>query len=250
MIILKTKEQIEGIRKSCQLAAKTLKHLDQYMIPGITTLEINDIADKFIRDNGAIPAPLNYRGYPKATCISVNEVICHGIPNNRKLENGDILNVDITTILDRYYGDTCRMYTVGEISPEAKKLLEVTQNALNIGIEEVKPGSRIGNIGAAICDYAESQGYSVVYQFCGHGVGLKFHEDPQINHDAHRGTGAVMTPGMIFTVEPMLNEGVAEAVILEDHWTAVTADRKLSAQYEHTVLVTKTGYEILTKLEE
>lgn len=245
-IIIKTPKQIEGIRNSCVLAAKTLKHLEQFIVPGVTTGEINDIADSFIRDNGATPAPLNYKGFPKSVCTSVNEVICHGIPGDRKLLDGDIINVDVTTILDGYFGDTCRMYSVGEVSEAAQRLMSVTKKCLEIGIDQVKPNNRFGQIGHEIKKYANSEGYSVVWQFCGHGVGLKFHEDPQVNHADHRHSGPRMLEGMTFTIEPMINEGVANAIILEDAWTACTADNRLSAQYEHTVLVTKTGCEILT----
>ena len=245
-IIIKTEKQIEGIRKSSRLAAKTLKYLEPLIVPGITTGEINDLAEKFIRDNGATPACLNYRGFPKAVCTSVNEVICHGIPGDRALKEGDIINVDVTTILDGFYGDTCRMYAVGQVSESAQKIMDTAKKCLEIGIAQVRPGNRFGNIGHEIRKYATSQGYSVVWQFCGHGVGLKFHEDPQVNHADQKDNGPRMKEGMTFTIEPMINEGVAEALILEDHWTAITSDHKLSAQYEHTVLVTKTGVEILT----
>jgi methionyl aminopeptidase len=248
-IIIKSPEQIEGIRKSCQLAADTLDYLEQFVKLGVTTQQINDEAEKFIRSHGAIPAPLGYHGFPKAVCTSMNEVICHGIPNSEDvLEEGDIINVDVTTILNGYFGDTCRMYTVGEISNEAKELLSVARDCLEIGIAQVRPGSKFGNIGKAISDYARSRGYSVVHQFCGHGVGLKFHEEPQVHHDDRQFMDIEMKPGMIFTIEPMINAGVAEAVIdSRDKWTARTKDGKLSAQYEHTVLVTDSGVEILTK---
>jgi methionyl aminopeptidase len=248
-IIIKSPEQIEGIRKSCQLAADTLDYLEQFVKPGVTTQQINDEAEKFIRSHGAIPAPLGYYGFPKAVCTSMNEVICHGIPNSEDvLEEGDIINVDVTTILNGYFGDTCRMYTVGEISNEVKELLSVARDCLEIGIAQVRPGSKFGNIGKAISDYVRSRGYSVVYQFCGHGVGLKFHEEPQVHHDDRYFMDIEMKPGMIFTIEPMINAGVAEAVIdLRDKWTVRTKDGKLSAQYEHTVLVTDSGVEVLTK---
>lgn len=246
-IIIKTQKQIDGIRNSCRLAAKTLKYLEPFVVPGVTTGEINDLAEKYIRENGAIPAPLNYKGFPKSVCTSVNEVICHGIPGDRKLQEGDILNVDVTTVLEGYYGDTCKMYAVGKISEAAQRLLDVTKKCLEIGVAQVRPGNRLGNIGYNIARYANLQGYSVVYQFCGHGVGLQFHEDPQVNHIDRKDTGPEMRPGMVFTIEPMINAGVAEALVLEDQWTAVTADNKLSAQYEHTVLVTPDGHEILTE---
>jgi methionyl aminopeptidase len=247
MIPIKTPEQIEGIRKSSQLAAKTLVYLEQFAIPGVSTEEINNKADEFIREHGAIPACLGYKGFPKSICTSLNEVICHGIPSpNAILKEGDILNIDVTTILDGYYGDTCKMYEIGEVSDKCKRLLRITKACLERGIAEVGPDKHFGNIGAAIAQHAESARYSVAYQFCGHGVGLEFHEQPQVYHVAKRNTGELMKPGMTFTIEPMLNEGVPEALILEDRWTAQTKDGKLSAQYEHTILVTETGYEILT----
>lgn len=248
MIRIKNEEQIEGIRKSCVLAANTLNHIAPLVLPGVTTDFINNEAETYIRDHGAIPAPLNYKGYPKATCISLNEVICHGIPDERVLREGDILNVDVTTILNGYFGDTSTMFGLGEVSEEAKKLMVVTLKCLELGIAEVKPGNRTGNIGYAIQKYASSYGYSVVRQFCGHGVGLEFHEEPQITHIAPRDTGPVMRPGMIFTIEPMINQGLPGAIVdAHDRWTARTEDNKLSAQYEHTVLVTSNGFEILTQ---
>ena len=240
-------KQIEGIRKSCKLASNTLKHLTQYVQAGITTDELNHLADTFIRQNGAIPAPLNYLGFPKETCISVNEVICHGIPGPYKLKEGDIVNVDVTTILDGYYGDTSTMFTIGKISEDAQHVLNVAKKCLEIGIRQVRPGNYFGNIGWEISRYTTLQLCTVVYQFCGHGVGLHFHEEPQVPHIAPQNSGEKMKPGMIFTIEPMINLGTPEAVIDEnDKWTARTADGKLSAQYEHTILVTKHGYEILT----
>lgn len=248
MIYLKNYKQVEGIRKSSMLAAQTLKHIATFVKAGVTTGFLNDEAERFIRENGAIPAPLGYRGYPKATCVSVNEVICHGIPSDRVLKDGDILNVDVTTILDGYYGDTSTMFAVGEISSDAKKLLEVAKQCLHIGVQQVKPGNYLGNIGYEINRYAVKNGCSVVYQFCGHGTGLEFHEDPQICHVADRNTGMKLRKGMIFTIEPMINLGHPDAIINEaDGWTASTIDGSLSAQYEHTVLVTPKGVEILTR---
>lgn len=249
-IIIKTPEQIEGIRKSCKLAADTLQMLDEEIKEGINTEQINTLAETYIRDHGAIPAPLNYHGFPKSVCTSINEVVCHGIPDQTILKEGDVVNVDVTTILDGYYGDTCKMFPIGQISQEAHDLLDVTQGCLAKGIEQVKPGNEFGMIGTAIWRYAVDKGYSVVFQFCGHGVGLDFHEEPHVNHhievrDPHFHTK--MEPGMIFTIEPMINQGVAEAVIMADKWTAKTKDGKLSAQYEHTILVTENGSEVLTK---
>ncbi len=251
-IIIKTPEQIEGIKKSSQLAGNTLKFISDYVKEGVSTAYLDNLVEEYIRDNGAIPAPLNYHGFPKSCCISLNEVICHGIPDEKTiLKEGDILNIDITTILDGYYGDTSSMFTIGEISNKAAQLVEDTEHALYLGIEQVKPGNRFGNIGFAIGRFAKSKRYSVVYEFCGHGVGLEFHEEPQVEHIAPRNSGAVMKKGMVFTIEPMLNLGRARAVIdRNDGWTARTIDNKLSAQFEHTILVTDDGYEILTDVGE
>ena len=248
MINIKTPEQIEGIRKSCKLAALTLQYLDQFVVPGVTTNYVNDIAEKFIRDNGAVPAPLNYKGFPKATCISVNEVVCHGVPSERILKDGDIVNVDVTTILNGYFGDTCKMFPVGKVSDDAVNLMKTTFGALLQGILQVRPGNQFGNIGWHIQKYAEEKGYSVVFEFCGHGVGLEFHEEPQVSHVARKmNMGPNMQPGMIFTIEPMINQGSPRTILNEqDGWTASTFDGKLSAQYEHTVLVTENGVEVLT----
>lgn len=249
-IIIKTNEQIEGIRKSSHLAADTLEWISQFIKPGISTEEINQQAEKFIRDHGAIPAPLGYHGFPKATCTSLNEVICHGIPSESTiLKDGDILNVDVTTILNGYYGDTCRMYAVGEVSEQAHQIMAVAKDCLDIGISQVRPGQAFGMIGKAITEYARRRGYSVVFQFCGHGTGLDFHEEPQIHHDDLQFDKRKMEPGMVFTIEPMINLGRADALIDQtDHWTARTIDGELSAQWEHTVLVTEDGVEILTQL--
>ena len=249
-IIIKNAEQIEGIRKSCELAADTLRFLKYKVREGVSTQQINDLADEYIRDHKAIPAPLNYHGFPKSICTSINEVICHGIPSESDiLKNGDIINVDVTTILDGYYGDTSIMFGIGDVSEEAKELMVVTQDCLAMGICQVKPDAEFYKIGQVISEYARKRAFGVVYQFCGHGTGIDFHEEPQINHayspvnkDMRK-----MKPGMIFTIEPMINRGTSEAMILEDGWTARTPDRSLSAQYEHTVLVTEDGVEVLTK---
>jgi methionyl aminopeptidase len=250
-IVIKSNREIDGIRRSSQLAARCLKMIEPYVLEGVITKALNKRIADFITENGAYPAPYGYIGYPAETCISLNEVICHGIPNDRRLKKGDILNIDVTTILDGFYGDTSRMYVVGETSQEANKLLEVAHRCLEIGIEQVRPGNKTGLIGYEITKYAEGLGYGIVHQFCGHGVGVEFHESPQIPHKADRKDGVKMQSGMIFTVEPMVNIGEADAVIDEqDGWTARTADGSLSAQYEHTVLVTSDGAEVLTKLEE
>ena len=251
-IIIKNQEQIEGIRKSSKLAGEVLKYIAQYVKEGVNTEYLDNKIEEFIRDHNAIPAPLNYYGFPKSSCISLNEVVCHGIPSAKTiLKQGDILNIDITTILDGYYGDTSNMFTIGEISKEAQNLIEATKHCLNLGIQQVRPNNRFGNIGFVIARYAKSKGYSVVYEFCGHGVGIEFHEDPQVDHIARKNTGEKMKQGMIFTIEPMINLGRAKVNInKDDGWTATTIDNKLSAQFEHTILVTDTGYEILTDVSD
>jgi len=249
-IIIKTPEQIEGIRRSSRLAAETLDYAAQFVKPGVHTEFIDQKIEEFIEEHNAVPATKGYNGFPKSSCISPNEIVCHGIPSeNTMLKEGDILNIDITTILDGYYGDTSRMFTVGEISPQAEKLIEVTKHCLDLGIQQVKPGNQFGNIGFVISRYAKAKGFSVVWEFCGHGVGLKFHEEPQVDHTSRRNKGAKMKPGMIFTIEPMINQGRATTSIdKEDGWTARTIDNKLSAQFEHTILVTETGFEVLTDI--
>ena len=248
---IKTPEQIEGIRTSCKLAANTLKHLGQFVVPGVSTEVLNQEAERYIREHGAIPAPLNYKGFPKSICTSINEVICHGIPSTEEvLKEGDIVNIDVTTILNGYYGDTSTMYEVGTVSDRAKNLLKTTKECLFLGIQACRPNAHFGDIGAAILQHADRAGYSVVYQFVGHGVGLHFHEAPNIYHVSRPNTGPLMVPGLIFTIEPMINERTPEVVIDEiDHWTARTTDGGLSAQYEHSVLITPNGYEILTLLD-
>ena len=246
-IKIKSKEQIEGIRKSSQLAAKVLKYLEQFVVPGNTTSFINEKALEYIQSHGAKSATLGYNGFTGAICTSPNEVICHGVPNEYVLKDGVILNIDVTTILNGYYGDTCKMYTIGKVSDDAKRLIDATKECLRIGVKECYPGNRFGNIGYEISNYAHSLGYSVVWQFCGHGVGIKFHEEPEVSHIAQKNTGKRMRPGMVFTIEPMINEGVAEAVVdRKDGWTARTRDGKLSAQFEHTIVITEDGCECLT----
>lgn len=249
-IVIKTPEQIEGIRQSSRLAAQTLNYAEQFVKEGMNTEFIDDKIEAFIRSHGAIPATLGYNGYPKSSCISPNNIICHGIPSKDTiLKNGDILNIDVTTILNGYFGDTSRMFTVGEVSDAAEDLIDTTWHCLDLAIEQVKPGNRFGNIGFVISRYAKAHGYSVVYEFCGHGVGIEFHEEPQVDHASRRNTGPEMKPGMIFTIEPMINQGKPRASIdKNDGWTARTIDNKLSAQFEHTILVTKTGYEVLTDI--
>lgn len=247
-ILIKSKKQIDGIRKSSRLAAATLDFIAEHVTAGVSTEYLDDLINNYIVENGATAATLGYHGYPKSSCISLNNVICHGIPSKETiLKDGDILNIDVTTILDGYYGDTSRMFTIGEVSEEARKLIRVTKECLDLGIEQVRPKKRFGNIGFVIAKHASANGFSVVHQFCGHGVGVQFHEEPQISHTSPKKSGARMKPGMIFTIEPMINVGVAEAVIDKaDGWTARTMDGQLSAQFEHTLLVTDTGVEILT----
>ena len=247
MITIKTKEQIELMRKSGRLAAETLDYLEKLLKPGMTTLEVNDLCHNFIIKHGAIPAPLNYKGFPKSVCTSINEVVCHGIPNSKeKIKDGDILNVDVTTILNGYYGDTNRTFLIGKVNPAVKKLVDVTKECLDLAIAVVKPGARLGDIGAVIQEHAEKNGYGVVRDFCGHGIGTSFHEDPQILHYGKRGTGMIIKEGMTFTIEPMINMGTYKCKVLPDGWTAVTLDGKHSAQFEHTIAVLSDRAEILT----
>ena len=247
-IIIKTQKQIDGIRKACQFAASILDMIQPFVVEGVTTDELNRIIHQFHIEHGAIPAPLGYKGFPKSVCISINEVICHGIPDSTVLKSGDIVNIDVTPILDGFYGDTSRMYAVGKIELAAEELIDATKQALDLGIKQVKPGNHFGAIGFAITEYAEAKGYSVVYQFVGHGTGVRFHEEPGVNHYCKDpNSGPVMEEGMIFTIEPMINMGEAEGMISKrDGWTATTLDGKLSAQFEHCVLVTKNGVEVLT----
>lgn len=247
-IIIKTPEQIDGIRRSSKLAGQTLEYIAEFVKEGVSTEYLDEKIEAYIRANGAIPATLGYSGYPKSCCISVNEVVCHGIPSeNTILMNGDILNIDVTTIMDGYFGDTSKMFTIGEVPPRALELIEVTRHSLYLGIQQVKPGNQFGNIGFAISKYVKSKGFSVVYEYCGHGVGIEFHEEPQVDHTSRRNTGSFMQPGMIFTIEPMINEGRPGTIVdKNDKWTARTVDKKLSAQFEHTILITETGFEVLT----
>jgi methionyl aminopeptidase len=249
-IIIKTKEQIEGIRLSSQLAAKTLIAVAPFVKAGVSTARLNQICAEFMRDNGAKPATLGYHGYPKESCISVNDVICHGIPGPYELRDGDIVNIDVTTILNGYYGDTSKMYEVGQIPVHAKKLIQITRECLRIGIEQSIAGNHLGDIGYYINKHAVANGFSTVYEFCGHGIGLNFHEEPEVCHIDEKGTGPILKPGMIFTIEPMINAGKARSKIdKKDGWTARTIDGKLSAQYEHTILVTDGAADVLTDVD-
>ncbi|MCC5638884.1 type I methionyl aminopeptidase [Nostoc sp. CHAB 5844] len=249
-IVILSSREIDKMRRAGRLAAKLLEHLEPLVKPGVSTLELNDEAERWTGLHGAKSAPLGYKGFPRSICTSVNEVICHGIPNAKQiLKEGDIINIDVTPILDGYHGDTSKTFIVGEPSFKAKKLVEVTQECLYRGIAEVKPGAKIGDIGAAIQEYAESQGFSVVRDFVGHGISNIFHTAPDVPHYGTRGKGKRLRPGMVFTIEPMINEGTWEVEMLSDGWTAVTRDRKLSAQFEHTIAVTEVGVEILTLSE-
>jgi methionyl aminopeptidase len=245
-IVLKTADEIEGIRRAGQLTRSLLDGLDELVRPGVTTGEIDRWVHQRMLAAGGHPATLGYKGYTKSTCTSINEVVCHGIPGERELVEGDIVNVDVTSILDGYYGDASRMYCVGRVSEEAARLVRVTREALELGIAEVRPGGRLGDVGAAIERHARAHGYSVVKNFGGHGIGRTFHEEPFVPHFGKRGGGVPLVPGMVFTIEPMLNQGTWKVEVLDDGWTAVTADGRLSAQWEHTVAVTANGVDVLT----
>jgi methionyl aminopeptidase len=249
---IKSPSDIEGMRTAGRLASEVLDMLAAHVVPGVSTERLDQIAHDYITQvQQAIPAPLNYTPpgyipYPKSICTSVNHQICHGIPNERPLKSGDIVNIDVTVIKDGWHGDTSRMFVVGEGSIAAKRLCAITYDAMWRGIAKVKPGARLGDIGHAIQSFAEAQGFSIVREFCGHGIGQKFHEEPQVLHYGRPGTLEELVPGMTFTIEPMVNAGRREIRELGDGWTIVTKDRSLSAQWEHTVLVTETGYEVLT----
>ena len=249
-IPLKTPAEIEKMRVAGRLAAEVLQVVAPYVKPGVSTAELDRIChDHIVNVQQAIPANVGYRGFPATVCTSVNNVICHGIPSDAKvLKDGDIVNIDVTVIKDGWHGDTSRMYVVGNPSVMARRLVDVTREAMFRGIRTVKPGATLGDIGAAIQQYAESERFSVVREYCGHGIGKIYHEDPQVLHYGRNGEGLVLKPGMTFTIEPMINEGTRYTKLLPDGWTVVTKDRKLSAQWEHTVAVTETGVEILTRL--
>lgn len=251
-ISLKTAEEIEKMRVAGRLAAEVLEMIEPYVQVGTTTNELNQIChDYIVNTQGGIPAPLNYHGFPKSICTSVNQVVCHGIPNDKALKDGDIINIDITVIKDGYYGDTSKMFYVGQVADHAKRLCEITQECLYKAIALVKPGARLGDIGAVIQAHAEKNHYSVVREYCGHGIGSEFHEDPQVLHYGKAGTGEILKEGMTFTIEPMINAGKRQVKLSKrDGWTVETADRRLSAQWEHTLLVTAEGVEILTRRSE
>jgi methionyl aminopeptidase len=251
-VTIKTPEEIEKMRIAGRLGAEVLDYITPFVKPGVTTGELDRLChDYMVNVQGTIPAPLNYTPpvhvpYPKSICTSVNHQVCHGVPGDKVLKNGDVVNLDITVIKDGWHGDTSRMFMVGEVSIQARRLNQITYEAMWLGISKVKPGATLGDIGNAIQKYAESHGFSVVREFCGHGIGANFHEDPQVLHYGKPGTGLKLEAGMIFTIEPMINAGKKDIRQLGDGWTIVTRDHSLSAQWEHTVLVTGTGYEVLT----
>jgi methionyl aminopeptidase len=251
-VSIKSPDEIDKMRVAGKLAAEVLDYITPFVKPGITTGELDQLChDYMVNVQHTVPAPLNYAPpgytpYPRSICTSVNHVVCHGVPSDKKLKSGDIINLDITVIKDGYHGDTSRMFCIGEPSIQAKRLCQVTYQCMWRGIEAVKPGAHLGDVGYAIQYHAESHGYSVVREFCGHGIGQQFHEEPQVLHYGRPGTGLPLTPGMTFTIEPMINAGKPDIRQLNDGWTIVTKDHSLSAQWEHTVLVTETGYEVLT----
>ena len=246
-ITIKTPDEIEKMRIAGRLAAEVLHMIRPHVEPGITTGELDRICHDYIVDvQQAIPAPLNYKGYPRSICTSVNHQVCHGIPGDKRLKKSDIVNIDITVIKDGYHGDTSKMFFVGEPSIQAKRLVQITHECMLKGIAVVRPGAHLGDIGHAIQTHAEQHHFSVVREYCGHGIGRNFHEDPQVLHYGTPGTGIELMPGMIFTIEPMINAGRKEVKLLPDNWTVVTRDHSLSAQWEHTILVTQDGHEILT----
>ena len=245
--IIRSEEQIAGIRESAKINTALLDYISENIREGITTQDIDDMVYEFTTSHGAIPAPLHYEGYPKSCCVSRNEIVCHGIPSKKEfLRNGDIVNVDVSTIYNRYFSDASRMFMIGEVSEECQRLVKVTKECLEIGIATAQPWARMGDVGAAIQDHAEKNGYSVVRELCGHGCGVKFHEPPEVLHYGKRGTEELIIPGMTFTIEPMINMGKKEIFIEDNDWTVVTKDLKPSAQWEHQILITETGNEILT----
>jgi len=246
-VSIKTEEEIDKMRVAGRLAADVLDMIEPYVQPGISTAELDRIChDYMVNEQQAVPAPLNYRGFPKSVCTSVNHQVCHGIPGERKLKNGDMLNIDITVIKEGFHGDTSKTFFIGEAPVIARRLAAITYECMCTGIRMVKPGARLGDIGHAIQRHAESHNYSVVREYCGHGIGREFHEDPQVLHYGRPGTGMRLEKGMTFTIEPMINVGKRHTKVLKDGWTVVTKDHSLSAQWEHTILVTENGYEVLT----
>jgi len=247
-VTIHSKEDFIKMRSAGLLAAQILDFIAPFVKVGVSTDELNKLCHDKIIENGAIPAPLNYKGFPKSICTSINHVVCHGIPSEKKLQNGDIVNVDVTVIVDGWFGDSSRMYFAGEPSIKAKRLTQITYDCMMLGIEQVKPGATLGDIGYAIQTYAEKNGFSVVRDYCGHGIGKIFHADPSVVHYGKKGSGMVLQEGMFFTIEPMINAGGFETILSKhDGWTVTTRDKSLSAQFEHTIGVTKDGFEIFTK---
>ena len=248
-IVLKSREEVESMRVAGHLAGEVLQMIREFVVPGVSTGELDDICHRHITEvQGGIPAPLNYKGFPKSICTSVNHVVCHGIPGEKILKKGDVINIDITVIKDGWHGDTSKMFQLGETSVRAKRICDIAYESMVRGIEMVKPGVRLGDIGHTIQTYAEGHGCSVVREYCGHGIGQVFHEDPQVLHYGRPGTGEVLVPGMVFTIEPMVNLGKRDTRLMPDGWTVITRDRSLSAQWEHTIAVTETGLDVLTRL--
>ncbi len=237
----------EGMRRAGRLAADILDEIIPHVVPGVSTAELDRLVREMMLDGGAVPATLGYRGYTHSCCISINHVVCHGIPSAKALKDGDIINIDVTPLLDGWHGDTSRMYLVGDVSLKARRLVDVTHECLMIGIDKAKPGARLGDIGAAIQEHAQQFRYGVVRDFCGHGLGQLFHDAPEVVHAARAGTGPELRPGMFLTIEPMINLGKADVKVLSDGWTAVTRDKSLSAQFEHSIGITEDGCEIFTK---
>lgn len=251
MITIKSKREQDLMRETSKLAKSVLEYIEPFIKVGVSTLELNNLCHNYIIERDAYPAPLNYHGFPKSVCTSLNDVICHGIPTGKDIiKNGDLLNIDVTTKLKGFHGDTNKSYLVGEVPSEIRKLVNVTYQCMMEGIKQVRPGGFIGDIGHSIEEIAKDHNYGVVEEYCGHGIGREFHEDPQVVHVGHRGTGDEIKPGMTFTIEPMINLGERYCKLLNDGWTVKTADGKISAQFEHTILVTHDGYEILTLREE
>lgn len=247
-ITIKNSEEIDKMRIAGKLASEVLEMIEPHVQPGITTEELDRIChDYMVNEQKVIPAPLNYRGFPKSICTSVNHVVCHGIPNDRKLKDGDVVNIDVTVIYEEFHGDTSKMFYVGNPNQQRRRICEISRDCLLIGIDLVKPGTTLGDIGHAIQTYAEKNNCSIVREYCGHGIGRVFHEDPQVLHYGKPGTGVALEQGMTFTIEPMVNQGKRHVSTLPDGWTVVTKDRKTSAQWEHTILVTEDGHEVLTK---
>jgi methionyl aminopeptidase len=250
MIVIKTTQDIEVMKESCRLAASVLKFIEPHLKPGIATIEIDKLIHDYIVKSGAKPSTLGYKGYRHSCCTSINEVVCHGIPDSRTLKEGDIINVDVTTYFKGFHGDTSKTFCIGKVSRAARELVEAAEEAMWTGIRAIRPGGRLGDLGEACQSFSESKGYSVVREYCGHGIGRNFHEDPHVTHYGKKGTGPELKAGMVFTVEPMINQGTKDVYLLDDDWTVVTRDKKLSAQFEHTVAIFEDRVEVLTVTED